>query len=177
MFNTKRIEKLEEKFDSHIKQNHVWRENDLICYATKDKFDDYFRVKLAKIIKVIYLEAYSACDSQESLIVENYEDNSVCKIKGNDAFASKEEAEVRADIRNIKVDIARIKNKLNMKKLYLTYQDYQALGSLQKGMRELCEILFNKKGCLTANEKEQKFTFEGEFTEEDVEKLKKYGWR
>lgn len=64
-----------------------------------------------------------------------------------------------------------------MKKLYLTYQDYQVLGSLINEMQYLCSSLMSKRGIITANEKEQRFVLEGQFNEKDIAALKKYGWR
>lgn len=64
-----------------------------------------------------------------------------------------------------------------MKKFYLTYQDYRVLGSLMGEVQNLCNSLMSKKGCLTANDKEQRFILEGKFNEEDINNLKKYNWR
>lgn len=113
MFNDERITNLEHKLQDHISDCHRWEEDDYLCYIKKDIITDKYIVSTAKILKVIPLESYSIGDSPEELVIEDLGDGNVTKIGSHIGYSDREEAELVVDIKNMKIDIANIKNHMN----------------------------------------------------------------
>lgn len=113
MFNDERITNLEHKLQDHVSSCHRWEEDEYLCYVKKDIITDKYRVSTAKILKVIPLESYSIGYSPEELVIEDLEDGNVTKIGSNIGYSDREKAELVVDIKNMKIDIANIKNHLN----------------------------------------------------------------
>lgn len=113
MFNKDRIENLESSFYEHVREFHRWKENDNVCYTKKDILTGKEIVSVAKILKIIPLQSWTIGSSMADLVIEDIVDNSVCKIGANDAYRKREFAQLKADIVNMKMDIAKIKQYLN----------------------------------------------------------------